>query len=96
MHRSSLLTQRLAYNISVNAHLLRRPTNYLPVRLSSGIAKMPMPDEHIHPHATGRAAETVAAHQAENELVFYSGWFCPFVQRSWIALEEKGAFKVLI
>jgi len=22
--------------------------------------------------------------------VFYSGWFCPFVARTWLALEEKG------
>ena len=30
------------------------------------------------------------AHSAENDLKLYSGWFCPFVQRVWIALEEKG------
>lgn len=51
---------------------------------------MGVPDEHIHPHATGHAAKTVAAHQDSQEIVFYGGWFCPFVQRSWITLEEKG------
>lgn len=51
---------------------------------------MSMPDENIHPHATGNAAKTVEQHQGTNELVFYAGWFCPFVQRAWITLEEKG------
>jgi len=51
---------------------------------------MSLPDEHIHPYATGPAAKTVDAHQEPQELVFYSGWFCPFNQRSWVALEEKG------
>ncbi|PPQ64548.1 hypothetical protein CVT24_008450 [Panaeolus cyanescens] len=45
---------------------------------------MGVPDEKIFPHATAAAAETVAKHQEPQEL------FCPFVQRSWIALEEKG------
>jgi len=49
-----------------------------------------IPDEQIHPHATGVAAQTVDNHQQPQELVFYAGWFCPFVQRSWITLEEKG------
>ena len=55
--------------------------------------------ERLHPTATGHAAEIVAAHQAPQPLEFYSGysltfdvlkrrWFCPFVQRVWIALEE--------
>ncbi|PCH35584.1 glutathione-S-transferase [Wolfiporia cocos MD-104 SS10] len=47
------------------------------------------PDENIHPIATGRAAETVAQHQDPQDLVFWAGWFCPFVQRVWITLEEK-------
>jgi glutathione S-transferase len=47
------------------------------------------PDADIHPEATGRAAELVAAHQKDEPITLYSGWFCPFVQRSWITLEEK-------
>ncbi|THH13788.1 hypothetical protein EW146_g6481 [Bondarzewia mesenterica] len=47
-------------------------------------------DADIFPYATGEAAKTVEKHSAPQELVFYSGWFCPFVQRTWIALEEKG------
>ncbi|KAF8552953.1 glutathione S-transferase [Imleria badia] len=43
-----------------------------------------LPDEEIHPVATGRAAETVAEHQDPQDLVFWSGW------RVWIALEERG------
>ncbi|KXN87456.1 Glutathione S-transferase omega-1 [Leucoagaricus sp. SymC.cos] len=51
---------------------------------------MSVPDAQIHPYATGAAAETVAKHQDPQELVFWAGWFCPFVQRVWIALEERG------
>ncbi|KAF2827638.1 glutathione transferase omega-1 [Ophiobolus disseminans] len=47
------------------------------------------PDADLHPEATGPAAHIVKAHQAEHPLKLYSGWFCPFVQRVWIALEEK-------
>jgi glutathione S-transferase len=47
-------------------------------------------DEKIHPHASGEAEKTVEIHSAKHELVFYAGWFCPFVQRTWVALEEKG------
>ncbi|CAE6497379.1 unnamed protein product [Rhizoctonia solani] len=51
-------------------------------------------DTSIYPHATGNALKTVEEHSGGDvdkaELVFYSGWFCPFVQRAWIALEEKG------
>lgn len=28
--------------------------------------------------------------QKESEVTLFCGWFCPFAQRSWIALEEKG------
>ncbi|KAJ8502710.1 hypothetical protein ONZ45_g11507 [Pleurotus djamor] len=54
------------------------------------VSLMGVPDEQIFPHATGQAADTVAKHQEPQELIFYSGWFCPFVQRSWLTLEEKG------
>ncbi|KAJ7072667.1 glutathione-S-transferase [Mycena amicta] len=47
-------------------------------------------DAQIFPHATGAAAQTVEAHSGSQELIFHAGWFCPFVQRSWICLEEKG------
>ncbi|KAG8799068.1 hypothetical protein FRC19_008328 [Serendipita sp. 401] len=48
-----------------------------------------IPDDTF-PHATGLAAETVQAHSKEEDLVLWASWFCPFVQRVWIALEEKG------
>ncbi|KAK9897987.1 glutathione-S-transferase [Cystobasidium minutum MCA 4210] len=51
---------------------------------------MPMPDAQIHPTATGKAIKIVEAHHDPQDFVFYSGWFCPFVQRVWAALEEKG------
>lgn len=35
---------------------------------------MSMPDEHIHPSATGLAAQTVEKHQEPQEIVFYAGW----------------------
>ncbi|KAH7394088.1 glutathione transferase omega-1 [Phaeosphaeria sp. MPI-PUGE-AT-0046c] len=47
------------------------------------------PDADLHPEATGLAAQIVKAHEGEKPLKLYSGWFCPFVQRVWIALEEK-------
>jgi len=47
-------------------------------------------DAHIHPTATGPAKKTVDEHEKESDIIFYAGWFCPFVQRSWIALEIKG------
>ncbi|KAK8140199.1 hypothetical protein PG984_000265 [Apiospora sp. TS-2023a] len=51
---------------------------------------MPMPDANLHPVATGLAKETVGEHAAEQPLKLFAGWFCPFVQRVWLALEEKG------
>ncbi|KAL8317873.1 hypothetical protein RB597_001345 [Gaeumannomyces tritici] len=46
-------------------------------------------DTSILDHATGRAAELAKAHAPEHPLKLYSGWFCPFVQRAWMVLEEK-------
>ncbi|RWA14862.1 hypothetical protein EKO27_g133 [Xylaria grammica] len=51
---------------------------------------MPLPDADLHPVATGLAKRTVDNHLAEQQLKLFSGWFCPFVQRAWITLEEKG------
>ncbi|KAF2263501.1 glutathione S-transferase [Lojkania enalia] len=47
------------------------------------------PDSGFHPQPTGLAAQTARAHSAPQSLKLYSGWFCPFVQRTWILLEEK-------
>ncbi|KAI0409913.1 putative glutathione S-transferase [Xylaria palmicola] len=51
---------------------------------------MPLPDAELHPVATGLAKETADDHSAQQELKLFAGWFCPFVQRAWITLEEKG------
>jgi len=48
------------------------------------------PDSDLYPQATGPAWKIVEAHQKEEPLKLYSGWFCPFVQRVWAVLEEKG------
>ncbi|KAI1099560.1 putative glutathione-S-transferase theta, GST [Jackrogersella minutella] len=40
-------------------------------------------------HTTGLAAQLAGAHAAEHPLKLYGGWFCPFVQRSWMVLQEK-------
>lgn len=37
---------------------------------------MSTPDEHIHPHATGAAAETVKRHDKPEELIFYCALAC--------------------
>ncbi|KAI1443149.1 putative glutathione-S-transferase theta, GST [Annulohypoxylon stygium] len=50
---------------------------------------MPLPDADLHPVATSLAKETVDKHAAERPLKLFAGWFCPFVQRVWITLEEK-------
>lgn len=47
------------------------------------------PDSNLHPTATGQAQETVSQHQTPTSLKLYAGWFCPFVQRAWLVLEEK-------
>ncbi|KAI1329867.1 glutathione S-transferase [Xylariaceae sp. FL0255] len=38
---------------------------------------------------TGRAAALAASHATSHPLKLYGGWFCPFVQRAWIVLQEK-------
>lgn len=50
---------------------------------------MGMPDAELYPHASGAAGALVEQHKSEAEVKFYAGWFCPFVQRTWMALEEK-------
>ncbi|OTA01635.1 glutathione-S-transferase theta [Trichoderma parareesei] len=46
-------------------------------------------DTSIHSAASGAAAQLVARHADEQPLKLYAGWFCPFVQRAWMTLEEK-------
>ena len=46
-------------------------------------------DTRLYPHASGAAANLVAAHSSEQPLKLYGGWFCPFVQRAWLVLQEK-------
>ncbi|KAH9905053.1 glutathione S-transferase [Xylariomycetidae sp. FL2044] len=46
-------------------------------------------DTSLPAHPTGAAAKFAAAHADEHPLKLYGGWFCPFVQRSWIVLHEK-------
>lgn len=70
-------------NLLANLRLFKFKSSHI-LNMSGGV-----PDQHIHPVATGVAASTVAAHKDSQDLVFYAGWFCPFVQRTWIALEEK-------
>ncbi|EHK51077.1 hypothetical protein TRIATDRAFT_83908 [Trichoderma atroviride IMI 206040] len=51
---------------------------------------MSRPTPKYHPIATAYAQELVRNHQAATNIVLWSGWFCPFSQRTWIALEEMG------
>ncbi|KOS23304.1 Glutathione S-transferase omega-1 [Escovopsis weberi] len=46
-------------------------------------------DISVEPTPTGAAARLAAQHVDEQPLKLYGAWFCPFVQRSWITLEEK-------
>ena len=53
---------------------------------------MPGPNEvdrKIYAHATGSALATAEHHADAKPLKLYAGWFCPFVQRTWITLAEK-------
>ena len=56
-----------------------RPTSTMPNEV----------DRTIYEHTTGAAATTASAHEPEKPLKLYAGWFCPFVQRTWITLNEK-------
>lgn len=47
-------------------------------------------DTSLHPEPSGAAAAFAAAHAGEHPLKLYGGWFCPFVQRAWMTLHEKG------
>ncbi|KAG6329857.1 hypothetical protein ID866_9232, partial [Astraeus odoratus] len=85
---SALADQEDAIYYSAHMHGSMIPV--LRTLLKHPLAIMAPPDASIHPAATGKAAETVAQHQNSQELVFYSGWFCPYNQRVWIALEERG------
>lgn len=46
-------------------------------------------DTSLPPEPSGAAADFAAQHKDEHPLKLYGGWFCPFVQRSWITLHEK-------
>ncbi|KAJ3052396.1 hypothetical protein HK097_006321 [Rhizophlyctis rosea] len=39
--------------------------------------------------ASGKALQTVKQRSAPNAIKLFSGWFCPYAQRAWIALEAK-------
>lgn len=43
-----------------------------------------------HKRASGLAWETVKSHSQEESLKLYGANWCPFVQRVWISLEQKG------
>jgi hypothetical protein len=71
----SPLTLRGSRNTCTVQVLSRLPESLSPcVRRKMGSSH---PDAELHPVATGTAAEVVAQHQKEEDLKFYSGWFCP-------------------
>jgi glutathione S-transferase len=43
-----------------------------------------------HRRATGTALATVQAHESEAPITLFASCFCPFVQRTWVALEYLG------
>jgi len=57
--------------------------------MTADTTKQDHPDADLHPSATGLAKQTVDVHSDEQPLKLYAGWFCPFVQRAWLVLEEK-------
>lgn len=42
------------------------------------------------PDGGGPGQETAMRHSKPAPTIMFGAWFCPFVQRAWIALEEKG------
>lgn len=46
-------------------------------------------DTSLPAETTGAAARLAARFSGDHPLQLYGGWFCPFVQRSWITLCEK-------
>lgn len=46
-------------------------------------------DTSLEPRPSGLAAKFAESHSSDHPLKLYGGWFCPFVQRSWITLHEK-------
>ncbi|KAK5656378.1 hypothetical protein OQA88_4759 [Cercophora sp. LCS_1] len=46
-------------------------------------------DTTLTPSATGPALALAQSHSTPHPLKLYGSWFCPFVQRVWIVLEEK-------
>ena len=53
------------------------------------VRNMASVDTSLHAHTSGRAANFAQSHAEPNPLILYGGWFCPFVQRSWITMHEK-------
>ncbi|CAE6429535.1 unnamed protein product [Rhizoctonia solani] len=70
----------------------RQPSVSLRFARLAHSSNMATVDTSIYPHATGNALKTVEEHSGGDvdkaELVFYSGWFCPFVQRDEKFLEK--------
>ncbi|KAH0834781.1 glutathione S-transferase [Lanmaoa asiatica] len=46
--------------------------------------------KHYRDHCTGEALQTAQRHVADEDITLFAGWFCPFVQRPWVALEYLG------
>ncbi len=67
------------------ANIASEPNQHF-VRSDTAMATV---DTSIDSSASGAAAALVHAHSADHSLKLYGGWFCPFVQRAWVVLEEK-------
>ena len=48
-------------------------------------------DKNLSTALSGPALELASRHTTSQQLKLYGSWFCPFVQRAWITLEEKKA-----